>query len=74
MSGSEQHDQVGRVSNDDHVRIAGIVNSNLMGVDFAERHVMQEEAQGVLRRVAHYTEPAITVQRVYDHPAQIIVP
>jgi len=33
---------------------------------------MLEEAQEVLRRVAQYIEPANLVQRVCDHPAQII--
>lgn len=33
---------------------------------------MLEEAQEVLRQVAQYTEPANHVQRVCDHPAQII--
>jgi hypothetical protein len=72
MSDSEQHDQVALVSVDDKARIGGIVNTDITCVDFAERQVMLEEAQDVLRRVAQYTELASTIQRVCDHPAQIL--
>jgi hypothetical protein len=72
MSGSEQHDRVALVSIDDQVRIGGIVNTDIMSVDFAERQAMLEKAQDVLRRVVQYTEPASTIQRVCDHPAQIL--
>jgi len=43
-----------------------------MEVDCAERQAILEEAQEVLRRMAQYTEPTSMVQRVCDHPAQII--
>jgi len=72
MAGSEQHDRIALVSIDDQRRIGGIVNRNLMEVDFAERQAMLEEAQEVLRRVAQYTEPASTVQNVCNRLAQII--
>jgi hypothetical protein len=57
---------------DDQAYIGGIVNRNLMEVDFVERQGMLEEAQAVLRRVAQYTEPASMVQRLCDHSAQIL--
>jgi len=72
MSGSDQHDRVALVSADDHGIIGGIVNRNLLEIDFAERQTLLEEAQGVLRRVARNTKPAAMVQRVCDLPAQII--
>jgi len=71
MSGSDQHDRVALVSADDQDIIGGIVNRYLLEIDFAERQTLLEEAQGVLRRVAQYIEPAAMVQRVCDHPAQI---
>jgi len=73
MSGSDQHDRVALVSADDQDIIGGIVNRNLLEIDFGERQILLEEAQEVLRRVAPYTEPAAMVQRVCDHPAQIIM-
>ena len=72
MSGSEQHDQVALVSTDDQDIIGGIVNRNLLEIDFRERQTLLEEAQEVLRRVAQHTEPTAMLQRVCDHPAQII--
>ena len=72
MSGSEQHDRVALVSADDQDIIGGIVNRNLLEIDFAERQTLLEGAQGVLRIVAQYNEPAAMVERVCDHPAQII--
>jgi hypothetical protein len=72
MSGSEQHNQVALVSVDDQARLGGIVNSNLLEMDFREREAMLEEAHAVLRQVAQYTEPTSTVQQVCDHPSQII--
>jgi len=72
MSGSEQHDQVALASADGQAMIGRIVHRILIEVDFTERKAMLEEAQDVLSRVAQYTEPAAMVQRVCDHPAQII--
>jgi len=72
MLGSEQHDWVALVSADNHDIIWGIVNRNLLEIDFGERLTLLEEAQEVLRRVAQYTEPGAMVQRVCDYPAQII--
>ena len=72
MSGSEQHNRVALVSADDLDIIRGTVNRNLLEIDFRERQTLLEEAQEVLRRVAQNTEPAAMVERVCDHPAQII--
>jgi len=72
MSGSAQHDRVALVSVDEQAILGGIVNMNLMEINFAGRLAVLEVAQEVLRRVAQYTEPAAIVQRVCDHPAQII--
>jgi len=60
------------VSADNQAIIEGIVNRNLLEINFGERQKLLEEAPEVLRRVALYTEPAPMVQRVCDHPAQII--
>jgi hypothetical protein len=43
-----------------------------MEVDLGERQAMLEEKQEVFRWVAQCTEPVSMVQRVCDHPAQII--
>jgi len=51
--------------------VGGIVNRNVLDVDFGERHTMPETANEVLRWVAQYTKPTNIVQRVCDHPAQI---
>jgi hypothetical protein len=72
MSESEQHEQVALVSVDDQAHIGGIVTTDITCMDFAERHMMLEEAQDVLRRVAQYMELASTILRVCDHPAQIL--
>jgi len=72
MSGSEQHDRVALLSADQQAFIGGRVNRKLLEIDFGERQTMSEEAQEVPRRVAEYTEPVARIQRVYDHPAQII--
>ena len=72
MSGSEQHDRVALVSADDQAITGGIVNRNLMEINFVERQAVLEEAQEVLSRVAQSTECTAMVQRVCDHPAQII--
>ena len=72
MMGSDKHDWVALVSADVQDIIGGIVNRNLSEIDFAERQTLLEEALGVLRRVAQYTELAAMVQRVCDHPALII--
>jgi len=72
MSGSEQHARVALLSADYQAIIGGIVNRNLMEIDFAERQAVLEEPHEVLGRVAQYTEPAAIVQRVCDHPTQII--
>jgi len=72
MSGSEQHDRVALVSADDQDIIGAIVDNNLLEIDFGERQTLLEQAQEVLRRVARYTEPAAMVQRVCNHPTQII--
>jgi len=45
---------------------------NLLEMDFAERQTMLERDQDVLWRVVQYTEPASLVQKVRDHPAQMI--
>jgi len=62
MSGLEQHDRVALVSADDQAIIGGIVNRNLIEINFAERQAVLEEAQEVLRRVAQYTKPAAMVR------------
>ena len=72
MAGSEQHDRGALVSADDQAIMGRIVNKNLMEIDFAERQAVLGEAQEVVRRVAQYTEPAAILQRVCDHPTQII--
>jgi len=72
MSGSEQHDWVALVSTDDQAIIGGMVNRNLLEIDIRKRQTLLEEAQDVLMRVAHYTEPVAIVQKVYDYLAQII--
>jgi len=72
MSGSDQHDRVTLVSSTDKDIIRAIVNRNLLEVELAERQTLLEKAQGVLRSVAQYTEPAAMVQRVCDHSAQIV--
>jgi len=60
------------VSADDQAIIGGIVNRNLLEVEFGERQTLSEKAQDVLQRVAQYTEPAAMAQRVCDPPPQII--
>lgn len=72
MSGSEQNDQVAVACMDDRAFIGGSVNWNILDVDFGERQTMLVMAQEVLRRVAEYTEWGNVVQRVCNHPAQII--
>jgi len=72
MSGYEQHDWVGLESVDNQATIRGLVNPNLLDIDFPERQMMLEAAQEVLRMVAWYTEHGSIVQRVCNHPAQII--
>jgi len=72
MSGSEQHNRVGLVSAGVLAIIGGIVNSNLMEIDFAERQAALEKAQELSSRVSQYTKLAAMEQRVSDHPAQII--
>jgi len=42
------------------------------GTGFEETEAKLVECEEVLMRVARYTEPAEMVQRVCDHPAQII--
>jgi len=70
MSVSQQHDHVGLVSADVQGIRAGIVNRNLLEIDFAERQTLLEDASGVLRRVAQYPGPATMVQMVCDYPVQ----
>ena len=60
------------MSTDNQDIIGVIINRNLLQIDFGERQTPREDAQEVLRRVAWYTEPAAIVQRVCDHPVQII--
>ena len=60
------------MSADDQAIIGGIINRNLLEIDFAERQAVLEEAQEVLRSMAQYTNPAAMEQTVGDHPAQII--
>jgi len=72
MSGSEQHEQVAPVSADHQDIIRGIINRNLLEIDFGERKTLLKEALEVLRRVAQYTEPMAMVQSVCNHPAKII--
>jgi len=72
MSGLEQHDRVASVFADDQDIIGGIVNRNLLEIDFGERQTLLGEAQELLSRVAWYTEPVAIVRRVCDHPTQII--
>jgi len=60
------------VSVDDQNIIGGIVNSNLLEIDFGERQTLLEESHEVLKGVAQYTEPVGMVQRVCNRPAQII--
>jgi len=72
MSGSAEHDWVALVSMDNQATTGGLVNTNVLDIDFTERQTMLETAQEVLRRGAQYTEPQRVVQRVYDHPAKII--
>jgi hypothetical protein len=64
ISRSVQQKWVALGSIDGQARIGGIVNRNLMELDFAERQAKLEEAQEVLRWVTEYTEPSSTVQRV----------
>jgi hypothetical protein len=52
--------------------IRGIINRNILEVDFEESQVMVTELQGELRLVIQYTEPVSTIQTVCDHQAQII--
>lgn len=73
MSGSDQHDQVALVSFDNQAHIGGIVNTNILEIDFMERQTMLEEAKEVFRWVAQYMEPTSMVQRVCNHHAQIIM-
>ena len=72
MSGSEQHDRVALVSAEDQDIIGGIINRNVLEIDFGERLTLLEAAQKVLRRVARYTESVAMVQRVWNHPIQKI--
>jgi len=60
------------VSVDDQATIGGLVNTNLLDIEFAERQMMQESALALLRRVAQYTGSASLVLSVSDHTAQII--
>jgi len=63
---------VALVSADDLATIGGIFNRNQLDIAFGERQRMLEMAQEVLRQVAQSTEPASVVQRVCDHPVQLI--
>lgn len=72
MSRSDQPDLVALVSADDQAHVGEIVNKNVRVVDFVERQAGLESAQEVLRCEPQYTEPTCTIQRVCDHPAQII--
>jgi len=73
MSGSDQHDRVSLVCVDDQAHIGGIVNRNLIDIDFTVRQTVLQKGQEVLRRVAHDTEPVSTIQMVCDHPPQIFL-
>jgi len=72
MSGSEQHNRLALASMDDQATIGWLIDMNLLEMDFAERQTMLERDQDVLWRVVQYTEPASLVQKVWDHPAQMI--
>ena len=72
MSGSGQHDRVALVPMDDQAIVGGIVNRNLLEIDFGVRQTFLENALEVRRIVGEYTEPADMVQRVRDHPAKIL--
>lgn len=60
------------MSMDDQALVGGIINWNLLQIDFGERQTLREDAQEVLSRVARYTEPMAMVQRMCDYLAQII--
>ena len=60
------------MSADDQGITGGMVNRNVLEIDFRERQISLEESKEVLSRVEQYTKPTATVQRVCDHPVQII--
>lgn len=72
MSGSEEHDRVALVSVDNQATIGGLVNNNVLDIEFTASQMLLETALRVLRRVAQYTEPGSIIQMVCHHPAQII--
>lgn len=47
---------------DDQAIIGGLVNRNILEIDYMDRQTMLQIAQEVLRRAAEYTDPASTVQ------------
>ena len=60
------------MSMDNQALVGGIINWNLLQIDFGERQTLREDAQEVSSRVARYTEPTAMVQRMCDYLAQII--
>lgn len=72
MSGSIQYNVVALVSLNDWGIIGGMINRNILKVDFDERQVMLKETQRVLRLVTWYTERVSTIQRVCNPLTQII--
>lgn len=72
MSVSEQHNLVAQVFVVFQATFGGPADRNLLDEDVVERRTMLDLAQQGLRRVAQYTEPTSIVQRVHDHPSQIL--
>jgi len=72
MSGSNQHDRVALVSVDNQAVIGEIRKPTVDGIRFVGTKDRPRQSQEVLLLVAQYTEPGDRVQRVCDHPAQII--
>jgi hypothetical protein len=72
MSKSYQHDRLAQVSGDDQELLGELLHTVTDGIAFEWTPLWSVHAQDVLLQVAQYTEPADLVQRVGNHPAEII--
>jgi len=60
------------VSVDDQLLIGELLNANTDAIGFQGTKERFEQAEGVLQRLVLYTEPTDLVQRVCNHPEEII--
>jgi len=73
MSGSDQHNRVTLESVDDQATIGGIINRNILDIEYSERQVVLRWAHDRRRMVGQYTEHSSTLQTMCEYPAHTIM-